>query len=210
MEKRIALVGLVSFVLLVPTGALCQDAIESLPDSPSVQTATSGRTLDDFVQEARSPLAFHTTAAEGDITRVIRQSEFMAPEKAFGYRQPNAVFSKYLSPPSRKRQASEPASATLMGRATHAAAGIFITRDESGKARLNSSYFLRTLTSVAADTASRPYWRRSPTDPVSDFGSTVGNDAGMNVLHEFAPNLQQVMKSHAPRFLSKIEARIGR
>jgi hypothetical protein len=208
MEKRVALIGVVSFVLLIAGGALCQDAIKSLPDSPSVQVPPSMR-FDDVLEEARSPVAFLTSGADGEITRAIRQSEFIAPKKAFSYRQPNAIFSKYLSPTSRKRPSSEPASATLMGRATQAAVRIFVTQDESGRARVNSSYFLRTLTSVAADTAARPYWRRSLTDPVSDFGSTMGNDAGMNVLHEFAPNLQQVMKSHAPRFVSKIEARIG-
>jgi hypothetical protein len=45
--------------------------------------------------------------------------------------------------------------------------------------------------------------------PFSDFGSTVGNDAGMNLWHEFGPGIQQLMKSHAPKFVSKIEERIG-
>ena len=98
-----------------------------------------------------------------------------------------------------------------MGRATHAAAGIFFTRDESGRGRLNTSYFVRALSSVAADTASRPYWRRSPGEPLSDFGSTVGNDAGLNLLHEFGPGIQHVMKSHAPKFVGRIiGGRIGR
>jgi hypothetical protein len=45
--------------------------------------------------------------------------------------------------------------------------------------------------------------------PFSDFGSTVGNDSGMNLWHEFGPDIQQLMKSHAPKFVSKIEEQIG-
>jgi hypothetical protein len=97
----------------------------------------------------------------------------------------------------------------MMGRATYAASRIFVTRDDSGKGRLNTSYLVRTLTSVAAATASRPYWRRPAGAPISDFGSTVGNDTGMNLWHEFGPGIQQLMKNHAPKFVSKIEERIG-
>lgn len=96
-----------------------------------------------------------------------------------------------------------------MSRATYAGSRIFVTRDASGKGRLNTSYLLRALTSVAADTASRPYWRRSLGEPFSDFGSTVGNDAGMNLWREFRPGIEQLMKSHTPKFVSNIEARIG-
>lgn len=98
----------------------------------------------------------------------------------------------------------------LMGRATYAASSIFITRDSSGNRRLNTDYFVGVLTSAMLHTAYRPYWRRSASDPVSDFGSTIGNDAGMNLYREFSPNLEQLMKSHAPRFVSRIEERIDR
>ena len=96
-----------------------------------------------------------------------------------------------------------------MGRATSAASRTLITRDDSGKARLNTSYLLRTLTSVAKDAASTPYWRRSSAEPFGDFGSTVGNDAGMNLWHEFGPGIQHLMKSHTPKFVSRIEERVG-
>ncbi|MGA7170621.1 MAG: hypothetical protein WBX08_15810, partial [Candidatus Sulfotelmatobacter sp.] len=72
----------------------------------------------------------------------------------------------------------------------------------------NTSYLVRVLASAAADTASRPYWRRSVGEPFSDLGSTVGNDAGTNLWHEFRPGIEQVMKSHTPRFVSRIEEHI--
>jgi hypothetical protein len=91
-----------------------------------------------------------------------------------------------------------------MGRAGDAASRIFITRDDSGRRRLNTSYLLRVATSVAAHSASRPYWRRSGTEPINDFGSTVGNDAGMNLLHEFGPAVRHVVTGHLPEFVTRI------
>jgi hypothetical protein len=97
-----------------------------------------------------------------------------------------------------------------MGRATDAASRIFITRDDSGRRKLNASYLLRVATSVAAHSAARPYWRRSGTEPINDFGSTVGNDAGMNLLHEFGPAVRHAMTGHLPEFVTRISQGISR
>ena len=89
--------------------------------------------------------------------------------------------------------------------AAEIAAATLITRDDFGKATLNTSYLLRMLTSVAKDTASTPYWRRRFADPVSDLGSTIGNDVGMNVLHEFEPGIENLLKNHTPKFVTAME-----
>lgn len=98
----------------------------------------------------------------------------------------------------------------FFGRAAYAASSMVITHDESGKTRLNTPYLLTVLTSAVAHSAYRPYWRRTVSQPFSDFGSTVGSDAGMNVFHEFEPGILQLVKTHEPRFVSKIGDRIGR
>jgi hypothetical protein len=209
MAKRIAPVGVVSVVLWAACGAMCQNMGQSLPDAPSVQATNQKQNFNVFVEEARSLLKIGT---RGDHVGMRRQGEFAASNKALSSRkESNPVFGKYLYPPLLNRQPDDQSSSSgnLMGRAMCAASGILVTRDDSGKVRLNTSYFLRTLTSVAADTASRPYWRRSFGDPFNDFGSTVGNDAGMNMLHEFQPGIQQLMKSYTPGFVSKIEDRLG-
>jgi hypothetical protein len=209
MVKRIAPVGIVSFLLLAAGGAVCQNVRPALPDTPWVQAATQEQIFKVFVEEARSPLKF---AAMGGNAGMMRQDGFATLDKAAsGQKGSNTIFGKYLYPSLLKRQSAyrSLSSGSLMGRATFAASRIFVTRDDSGKGRLNTSYFLRALTSVAADTASRPYWRRPFAEPFSDFGSTVGNDAGMNLLHEFGPGVRQLMKSHAPNFVAKIEERIG-
>src|SRR5579864_9273843 len=89
------------------------------------------------------------------------------------------------------------------------ASRIFITCDDFGKGRLNTSYFLGVLTSVAIHTAYRPYWARSASATFNNFGSTIGSDAGMNVFHEFEPVMRQMVKGHAPRFVLRIEERIS-
>jgi hypothetical protein len=95
-----------------------------------------------------------------------------------------------------------------MGRATYAASRIFIARDGSGKGRLNTSYFLGVLTSVASDTAYRPSWARSTSATFNNFGSTIGSDVGMNAFHEFGPGIRQMLQDHTPKFVSRIETRI--
>jgi hypothetical protein len=208
MVKRIEPVAVVTFVLLVVCGAVGQNARQSLPDAPSVQAATQKQNFNGFTEEARTPLSFGSLGRNADVTR---QLLFADTDKAVSsQKDPNAIFRKYLYPSSFKQQSGYRTSSrsSLMGRATSAASLTLIARDDSGKARLNTSYLLRTLTVVAKDAASTPYWRRSPAGPFSDFGSTVGNDAGMNLWREFRPGIQQLMKSHTPTFVSRIEERV--
>jgi hypothetical protein len=43
--------------------------------------------------------------------------------------------------------------------------------------------------------------------PFGDFGSTIGNDAGMNLFHEFGPGIRQMVIGHAPKFVFRIGER---
>lgn len=204
MVGRMTVLGVTSFIVLATYPVWCQENGKSLPDAPSVRFADQAESRVFAGKGYRSPL-FSPTPDAGP---ALRPNPFL--EKSIPEKGADAVFRKYLFP-SPQRQPSVYNGSDgdgLMGRAVHAASRTFFTRDESGKSRLNTSYFLRALTYVAADTASRPYWRRSSTGPISDFGSTVGNDAGMNLFHEFRPGIEQLMKSHAPKFVSRIEERI--
>jgi hypothetical protein len=167
---------------------------------------------------AASPLTFGAVGADGRFTSELANATRPA-QPGFALldlvepvqNKSGDFFDKHLYPSLLKRRLNyHPASSdSLMGRATYAASRIFVARDDSGKGRLNTSYFLGVLTSAAIHTAYRPYWRRSPSQPFNDFGSTIGNDAGMNLFHEFGPGLQQLMKSHTPKFVSRIEERLG-
>ena len=211
MVKHIASFGIVSLVLLAACGAVCQDARQSqlLPDAPSAQGANQTR-LNDFVEEAHSPLKIGAMDVSAS---AMRQGGLIFSEGTASHQEdPEAIFRKYLYPSSVKQPSGDRSASggSLMSRATSAASRTVVTRDVSGKGRLNTSYLLRTLTVVAKDAASTPYWRRSLGEPFNAFGSTVGNDAGMNLWHEFGPGIERLAKGHTPMFISKIEERIGR
>lgn len=208
MVKRFALV--VSFGLLVVGTGVCQNQRPPLLDAPSAQPPTQVQRFDVFLEQERSPLILRGMPG---YAAVVRQREFGAGyERLSRQEKPSrTIFDKYLTPSSPRRHRGDYSSSdrSLMGRATSAATRIVVTRSETGKATLNASYLLRAVSSVAADTASTPYWRRSVGEPFSDFGSTVGSDAGMNVWREVGPGLTNLMKNHAPKFVSRVEEQIA-
>jgi hypothetical protein len=128
----------------------------------------------------------------------------------FIQKESSAFFGKYLYPSLLKQDPRyyPSTSGSFLGRATYAASRILITRNDSGKRTLNTSYFLGVLTSVAIATAYRPYWTRSASVTFKTFGSTIGSDAGVNLFHEFGPDIRQMVKGHVPKFVSRIEDRI--
>ena len=179
-----------------------------------MQAATQKQKVNGFAELDRSPLNFD---AIGGYASVMRQGGFAASNQAAFNRKEqvtirsDAIFGKYFNRTFQKQRSGYlTSSSSLMGRSAYAVSRPLISRDDAGKARLNTSYLLRTLTAVVKDSASTPYWRRTLAAPFSNFGSTIGNDAGMNLWREFGPGIQQLMKSHMPAFISKIEERATR
>jgi hypothetical protein len=218
----------------IATQRLSKTGTGSLPDAPSARLSTQG------IPSQRTSIQRNAFGAMGVRTQLplkiggvalypgsarATDTSFLAggpPPAAAAFdtpgrervqeqKEPNFILSKYLYrsmlPQNLPQQST---SDRLIGRATDAAARVLVPRDETGKRRLNTPYLARVLTMVVAHVASRPSWRRTGSEPVSDFASTVGNDAGMNVLHEFEPGLKQILTSHTPRFVSGIEARLLR
>jgi hypothetical protein len=207
-------------------GATAPDQLSALPDAPSQVALTQPdqfKTIDRFktiATEARLPLATSAGAINADVLRAT-EATHLTPEAPLtvtalskgGARQEKTddFFSKYLSASRQQNSGYEPSSSgKVVARATDAASRIFLTRAPSGKPRFNTPYFMRVLTSVAAESASRRYRARSGTAPLSAFGSTVGNDAGMNLLHEFGPGIRQKVTGHLPEFVSRIGEHISR
>jgi hypothetical protein len=185
-----SLIRVAGFWLLMAGVALCQERGVreiTVPDAPSVQSAPE----------------VTVSRAEAE------HSVFVDDER--GQNNSHDFFTRHLYPAlgQRNLRYRTEESGSLIGRATSAASRTFITREDSGKAKLNTSYLLRVLSSTALHAASVPYWRRSVGAPFSDFGSTIGNDAGMNVLHEFQPGVEKLLKSHTPRFVAAMEQRLG-
>jgi len=188
-------------------------AWRSLPDAPSVQPPTQAEKFHTFVEEARSPLTLGAVGISAGVMRATEleqvtpgaQPSFTAVYKVmFIQKESGAFFGKYLYPSLLKQDPRyhPSTSGSFLGRATYAASRILITRNDSGKKTLNASYFLGVLTSVAISTAYRPYWARSTSATFKTFGSTIGSDVGINLFHEFGPDIRQMVKGHTPRFVS--------
>jgi|SRR5579872_1287066 len=200
-----------ALILWLAGVGLCQQReaklkLDSLPEAPSAQaSASEEQTLKAAFKGERVGVSPAWAGGSGATLWAFAEKPEGVQE------QQGDFFERHLYPALLKRNLDyRPSmSSTLMGRATYAASRIFFTQDESGRGRLNSSYFLGVLSAAMVHVASRPYWNRSAAAPFSDFGSTIGNDAGMNLLHEFRPGLEQLMKSHTPRFVSRIEERLG-
>ncbi|MGD0415422.1 MAG: hypothetical protein ABSA80_08730 [Terriglobales bacterium] len=151
--------------------------------------------------------AFGVSAGATRETELGLQPRLTAPRKAAFTQEGFSSFvgkSTPLLKPDPRYYASM--SNSIMGRASYAASRVFVTRDDSGKGRLNTRYFLGVLSSVAMHAAYRPYGARSTSDTFNNFGSTIGGDAGSNLYHEFGPGIQQMVKAHMPKFVSRIFA----
>src|ERR1700674_951224 len=188
----------------------------SLPDAPSVQPPTQAEKFYTFIQEASSPLTLGAVGINASLmrdTELERVTPGPQPSLTALYKgvliqkESSAFFGKYLYPSLLKQDPRyyPSTSSSFLGRATYAASRILITRNDSGKRTLNTSYFLGVLTSVAISTAYRPYWARSTSEPFKTFGSTIGSDVGINLLHEFGPGIRRMLKEHAPKFAPRIE-----
>src|SRR5712692_828211 len=191
----------------------------SLPDAPSVLLPTQAEKFHTFVDEVRSPLRLGAVDINA---RVMREKELgqvtprlqpglTAPYKAVLIpEEPSTFFDKYLYPSLRKQDPLyyPSTSGSFVGRATDAASRIFITRNDAGERRLNTSYFLGVLTSVAIHTAYRPYWARSTSATFNNVGSTIGSGAGINLFREFVPGIRQMVKGRAPKLESRVKERI--
>lgn len=200
-------IRIVSFLFLAACTSLGQqpDAVTkaSLPDAPSVQIPTQERP---FQFQSRNGIAAEFNSVHSHYTGGLKYEATGEQSRAT---ESKNFFAKYLFPsPSSVAQNGSyhgSTSNTLLGRVTYAASSFVLTRDDEGKSRLNTSYLLRVLTSAVAHSAYRPYWRRHISQPFSDFGSTIGDDAGLNVFHVFEPGIRQLVKTHEPRFVSNVE-----
>jgi hypothetical protein len=192
----------------------------SFPDAPSsVQRPTETRRL--VSDEARPPLLLGAVGISAGVTQETElEHSAHGPQPSLTTRYQGVFLQKESSPflakhqyPSlleQERSYHPSTSDGFMGRASYAASRIFVTHDSSGKGRLNTRYFLGVLASVALHSANRSNRTQSTSATFNDFGSTVGGDAGMNVFHEFGPGIQQIMKAHTPKFVSRLEERFNR
>ena len=189
------------FSLSGATRSRCQSRslMSSFPEAPALHVSTDAYNFNSFLANTSSKLSFSSPAvleSAGD--------DFYGLASSRDYSV--AFLDKYLVWSLRKNstyQASR--NGSILGRAIDAAPQLMITRDSDGRRVLNTSYLLRALTFAAVDTAHRPSWAQSSAGTFSDFGSSVGSDAGMNVFHEFQSNILHIFDSHSPKFVKRLE-----
>jgi hypothetical protein len=188
-----------------------------LPDAPVPQPVTGVDKFQAFVEQASSPF---TLGAAGLNALALREAQEHGMQSSFAtlyqasvvQRESSAFLGKFLYPSLLKQDPRyyPSTSQSLVGRTAYAASRLLITRNDAGQATLNTSYLLGVLTSSMVAMAYRPYWRRTSSGMFSDFGSTIGSDAGMNVLHEFWPAIRNKLQGREPKFVQKIEKVSGR
>jgi hypothetical protein len=213
-----------AFLLVASGMAICQQqprrslhSPKPLPDAPLAQTfaaSFSSNNISSSSQASRSATLIPHFGGPEEILRLQSASIFRGAavsvfRENFTSNSDDIVdgLLRWVMT-SRSSMRPEVLNGSLVERAGYAASRTLISRTPEGKGRLNTQYILGVLSSAVLHTAYRPYWRRPVSAPFGDFGSTVGNDAGMNLLHEFTPDLEQLMKNHTPRFVSRIEQTI--
>ena len=222
---RQAVIGSLVVGILAAGAAVCQQVNVrpktsiSLPDAPSASLSRSSHLSFGIASTRALPASaiLRSFRPLAGLQRLLTadRNDFLNEAAVAAYKEPSPsddAFRRYLYTAWHvpALHYHTPAESSLMRRATEAASQTFLARNPEGKARLNTPYVLGVLGSAVLNTAYRPYWNRPVSAPFSDFGSRVGNDAGMNLLHEFGPGLQQVLKSHAPKFVSRFEASVER
>ena len=193
----------------------------SLPDAPSPGkpakevegSGTGGRQAKTNLPLTLDANGVNDVMSETGLVRSTIESQvgFAAPDHGMSVEKTTGGFwSKYLYIPLPSQSPLNSASTgeSFMGRTVSAASRILLTRDESGKERLNMPYIIAVLASAAAHTSSRPNGPRSTTATLNDFGSTIGGDAGVNVFHAFQPEIGQVVKKVTPKFVYRIQRRL--
>jgi hypothetical protein len=224
MVTRTASVRVISLLLLAVCGAQCQERppadmpqllqvhASGLPETGR-DGASTWSTLPDTPapNSARIPAKCFRSPLESEPGRVTSglqpiQTPLTWQQVELIPKDESSFWDKYVySPVPRQGLSYAPSSGgSFWSRASYATSRFLVTRDASGKGRMNTAYFLGVLTAAAVHNAYRPYRGRSNSATMNGFGSTIGSDMGLNVFHEFEPGIRQMVRSLTPKFVSRI------
>ncbi|HEV3039152.1 MAG TPA: hypothetical protein VHA33_15345 [Candidatus Angelobacter sp.] len=182
-----------------------------LLDAPSRRPPTQGEKFRVFVEDAASPLTVGAVSINATVMHSAEEERLAARQTGLAalygtaalQKESGVFFGKYLYASLLKQDPRyyPSTSNNLLERALYAASRVLITHKDSGGRTLNTSYFLGLLTAKVLATAYRPYWARSNSITFKTFGSSIGSDIGIDLLHEFGPGIRQLLKRHSPKFL---------
>jgi hypothetical protein len=189
---------------------------QALPNAPSARPLTDREKFEVFADDARSPLTFLSAGVSAGYNTAANRV-YGSGWNGFGRNYAAAVaehqtanfFGKYLFPTllSQDPRYHPSEKDGFWSRSTYAATRVLITRRDNGQKTINSSYLLGVLVSSAIAASYQPV-RRTSGQTLADFGSTVGGDAGMNILKEFWPQLRSTLRPMAPKKLRDFGGRM--
>jgi len=195
-----------------------QSYATTLPDAPSARPLTDREKFEVFADDASSPLTFLSAGVTAGYN-TANNRVYGSGWNGFGRNYASAVaehqtanfFGKYLFPTllSQDPRYHPSEKDGFWSRSTYAATRVLITRRDNGTKTINSSYLLGVLVSSAIAASYQPV-RRTSGQTLCDFGSTVGGDAGMNILKEFWPQLRSKLSPMAPKKLRDFGGRVMR
>jgi len=193
----------------LPDAPQPQFAVTSPPLISWVQTAprrnytplTNRQKADVFVSYTYAPQTFAAAAFDAGISQATSDHEgygegFEGYGKRFGAsladNESGVFFQRFLLPtvfgqdPRYFRRPELPTAE----RAAYAASRVLLTRNDSGDTAFNISYLGGALISTTLANAYYPLYERGAGQTLQRFGFGILSDAGLNVFHEFWPDLK--------------------
>ncbi len=195
--------------------------MSTTPESDYVPL-TSREKLSVFVTHTYSPRTFVGAGFDAGISQATSGHEgYGAGWEGYGKRygasladgESGVLFQRFLLPtlfhqdPRYFRRPDLPTGR----RVAYAISRLLWTRQDDGRTGINVSYLGGGLLASAVSNAYYPFHERGISDTFSRFGSGMLSDAGMNIWHEFWPNIKRrLLRTRAAQRLeqSKLGAKI--
>ncbi|HWR37571.1 MAG TPA: hypothetical protein VN622_17045 [Clostridia bacterium] len=191
----------------------------SLPDAPSYTALSDEQKFGIFVESSYSTLTFFSAGVNAGAAHIRGDHAYGTGVLGFGRsygaalatKESNAFFGRYLFPALLNQDPRYHPSlkSGLMPRATHAASRVLFTQNDKGQTTLNTSYLLSTVTSSTLANAYKPPAYRSFGNTASDILTTIGGEAGMNILREFWPQLREGLGRIEPKPIRKLRVKFN-
>lgn len=187
----------------------------SQPSFASPSRVTTGQKFNAFIDRSFSPYTTFSSAvaaslhpswnnAQSQEAYASRMGTAMADQTRQGF------FTHFLLPTmfhEDPRYAPSHETSTI-GRFGYALSRLVIGRTDSGKPTVNASELLGSVLAASLQ-AYRPIRRPGADYIASRAASSIGSDAGFNVLREFWPDIRSHFMDHGPKMVQNLVTRMG-
>lgn len=195
-------------------------AIAASPAPPGKTARHNGLTSEDkfktFVAQSTSGYATFSSAIAASFRPAWNNSQYSETYASrFGHsisdQTEQGFFTKFLLPSVFHQDPRYHMSddTDVKGRGLYALSRVFITRNDNGRSTLNTSELLGAALAGSITTAYHPYHQPTAGDVASRAVSSIGADAGMNMLREFWPDIRGHIMDHGPKVVQTLVTRIG-